>query len=111
MTYLYFIFSSVVGFGISYSYRKRTVFSICLYLGIMVLSIGLYFAYFEQAFAKAYGGNMNITLKENISLINAYWRDSSLMVLTYDSTTNSCVLKEESKFGAIEGTVTFKKCR
>lgn len=61
--------------------------------------------------AKAWGGNMTVTLPAGQKLVNATWKDAQLWYLTRDmkagETPESYTFKEKSVWGQWEGSVTF----
>ena len=65
----------------------------------------------ENERAKQFGGTMTINLPENTTLVGATWKDNELWYI-YRSRTNSetpktTTMKEDSKFGLLEGKVLF----
>ena len=91
--------------------RKNSTLSYLSSVSVLLIAASAYYIYFEQHFAKSYGGNLNISIPSDRTLLNAYWKGSSLMLLTYQKSSNKCFLQEASKFGAIEGTVIISECK
>lgn len=69
----------------------------------------------DQKFARNFGGTTTIKLDPGQKLIEATWKETSLLYLTepmelgYEPKTK--VLKESSEWGAIEGKVIFIETR
>lgn len=79
---------------------------------LLVLIVALMFlGCTENQRAKEFGGNMIITLDEDVKLVEATWKGDELWYLTRsrkdDEVSETYTFKEHSSFGIMEGTVTF----
>lgn len=86
---------------------KKKLLSILL-LGIIIIStIGCNIS------ARQFGGSMTVDLPKGKKLIECTWKENSLWYLTRDMKENDIEeiyeFKEDSQWGAIEGTVTIKE--
>lgn len=61
--------------------------------------------------ARSWGGTSSLKKpNESWQLVNITWKENSLWALWYEPSTNKCFFKEDSSFGAIQGTVVIEKC-
>jgi hypothetical protein len=58
--------------------------------------------------ARRYGGTEEVQLKPNEKLVNITWKESSLWILTEDTTTHIKYFREKSALGITEGEVIIK---
>ena len=67
----------------------------------------------EKQRAKSWGGDMTIDLPKGERLIEATWKNEDLWYLTRPrtegETPTTYKFREDSSFGVMEGTVTFKE--
>lgn len=67
----------------------------------------------ESQRARVFGGEMTIELEEGQKLVNVTWKETDLWYLTRDRLEGEAVESysfiEESTYGVLEGTVTFKE--
>jgi len=61
--------------------------------------------------ARNFGGKQTIELEKNQRLVNVTWKGDDLWILTKQGMTKPSVyeFKEDSSFGAFEGTITIKE--
>lgn len=79
---------------------------------VMVLAI-LMVSCTENQQARTFGGNATVELPENTKLITATWKNNQLWYLIRerraDEPIEEYTFQEQSSFGMMEGTVTFKE--
>lgn len=78
--------------------------------GILIISYISYIGYFEQIFAKKYGGNLTITIPDDAQFIGLTWKDNDLWYGYHDTVSGKCVFQEQSRYGLMEGKVFVKNC-
>ena len=81
---------------------------------LLVLLVGLLLlSCTEKQRAKSFGGDMVIDLPKGEKLIEATWKGEDLWYLTRPMRSNESpeiyIFREDSSFGVMEGTVTFKE--
>lgn len=90
--------------------NTKTVLAIAIVLVIFMI-VSMLCGCTEHGRARRYGGNMTITLPKGQKLIEATWKEASLWYLTepMDSDYNPKTKKfrEDSRFGVLEGEITF----
>lgn len=64
----------------------------------------------DQWVARKFGGDIEHTLPTNAQLVTVTWKNSDMWYLYYIPETNTCVFKESSVAGVLEGSVTFPNC-
>lgn len=86
----------------------RKLILLGLLLGVMSLS-----ACNDNVRSRYYGGNQDVVLPKGKKLVTATWKEGSLWYLTRPARTGelpeTTVFQEQSGFGIMEGTVTFKE--
>ena len=76
---------------------------------ILLLGLGLsLLSCTDNARARTFGGNEEITLPANHRFINATWKETNLWVVTQDTITGVFYMNEKSSFGVLEGSIEFK---
>ena len=58
--------------------------------------------------ARNFGGSAEVKLPRNCILINATWKQNDLWILVEDTITHKKTLIENSNFGILEGSYSFK---
>ena len=65
----------------------------------------------ENERAKRYGGTMTVDLPENTTFVGATWKEDQLWYIyrprTNGETPKTITMKEDSKFGLLQGKVLF----
>ena len=64
----------------------------------------------DQWVARQVGGNITQTIPTNAQLVTVTWKGSNMWYMYYIPETNTCVFKESSLAGVLEGSVTFPNC-
>lgn len=78
---------------------------------VVLLSYIMYVSYFEQMFAKQYGGTQVTSVANGEQFIGISWKDDgNWWIITHEVATNTCYYRENSKYSAIEGTIKIKNC-
>lgn len=77
---------------------------------ILLVSFISYSMYFEQLFAKKYGGTQTITVPEGERFIGISWKSDNFWLITHDIYDNICFYREHSKFSTIQGKIKIKNC-
>lgn len=67
----------------------------------------------ENQRAKHWGGTENITLPDNVKLINATWKDADLWILTKQAketdVSEDYTFSEKSTWGVLQGTINIRE--
>jgi hypothetical protein len=71
---------------------------------------GMYEMFFENFFAKRYGGTLTVTAPEGHKFFGVTWKDDDLWVGYYNPDEKKCRFEEYSKFSILEGKVVVKNC-
>ena len=91
-------------------FDAKKVLAIAIVLTIVII-VSILCGCTEHGRARRYGGKMTITLPEGQKLIEATWKESSLWYLTepMDSSyePKNKIFREDSRFGVLEGCITF----
>ena len=77
---------------------------------ICFISYISYEVYFEQIYAKRYGGVLTVSLPSGAQFLSATWKDDALWYAYFNEKDNECIFREQSKFGLLEGSVLIKGC-
>ena len=85
------------------------------FLFLMVAVIFFATSCTRQQRARRFGGNIEISIDSGWKLVEATWKDDNLWILIEpmedDYVPKTKVFKEESSFGIMEGSITFKESR
>jgi len=73
-----------------------------------ILSMFLLTSCTDNDRARKFGGTEEVILKENEVLVTVTWKETNLWILTQDTLTGKHYFREKSKWGLLDGTVTFK---
>lgn len=106
---LVFLMSLALGY-IVHLFTKRKAYAAGTMLITAAVLVMLWYAVFENIAARKWGGTLTIHLPENARLMNMTWKEDSVWYLYYDPASGSCVFKEDSRHGLIEGGVVVKSC-
>jgi hypothetical protein len=79
---------------------------------LVVLGLGyiMHVSYFENMFAKRFGGVLNVSTPAGHYHLVSTWKDDNLWQESFDPKTNSCVFREWSRSGVLEGEVRTANC-
>lgn len=103
------LISLVLGYAV-YRFTKRKAYAAGTLLIVAAVLLLLWYAVFENIAARKWGGTLTIHLPENARLMNMTWKEDSVWYLYYDPASGTCVFKEDSRHGLIEGGVVVKSC-
>ncbi len=97
------------GFGALFL-KKSKVAGVGSALIIAAIGYVAYIGYFENIFARKWGGTLDVKIQENHLYINSTWKENDLWLATYDPESRTCVFQEYSRSGLLEGKVKIKNC-
>lgn len=87
---------------------KSKLFTVLNALGFLSLILS---SCTENTRAKKYGGTMTVDLPPNTKFVSATWKDETLWYIyrnrKNDETPETTTMREDSRFGIIEGKVQF----
>lgn len=69
-----------------------------------------YVFWLEQVLVKRFGGVMHITAEEGSRHIGSTWKDDNLWIETWHPADNTCVMREYSRSGLLQGKVVIEGC-
>lgn len=107
----YLVVVLLLACGVGYmGFKVKKVVGVVAFTAILGMGYVMHVSYFENMFAKRFGGVLNVETPENMLFITASWKDDQLWILNYDPKTDKCIYREKSKVGALEGEVRISNC-
>lgn len=81
-----------------------------LALLVIATSIGVALSSESPATSRQFGSSVSLAIPPGAQLVSMTWKDDSLWHLYYLPGENTCVFKENSLLGVLEGSVTVPNC-
>lgn len=101
---------SAVAYGIGKGISRKRYAGAIAALCIVLIGAAIYHFGLSNFIARHYGGTITVKIPEITQMVNMTWKESSLWVLYYIPETNTCVFKENSPIGFVEGEVLVPNC-